>query len=88
MVEDVQEYVKKEETSRDDCLTEMVVNEKLLLDLQSGIATLYEKLKEIRLKPVSANKKITRACINYLYCFFLFRKTLQKAILKFFLIIL
>ncbi|XP_076091241.1 outer dynein arm-docking complex subunit 3-like [Mytilus galloprovincialis] len=51
MVEDVQEYVKKEETSRDDCLTEMTVNEKLLLDLQSGIATLYEKLKEIRLKP-------------------------------------
>lgn len=48
----MQDYVHKEEAARELCQSQLSTNEKLLLDLQSGIATLYEKLSEIRLKPV------------------------------------
>ena len=52
MVEEMEEYVKKEEADCREAVCTMRANEKLLLDLQSGIATLYEKLKDVKLKPV------------------------------------
>lgn len=56
VIDEMQDYVYKEEETRDACQAELETNEKLLLDLQSGIATLYEKLSEIRLKPVFKSK--------------------------------
>ena len=70
MTEDMAEYMREEEEIRDTVVEEYQRNEKLLLNLQSGIATLFEKLKDVRLKPVSL-------CIHTcLPCFFGYKKEL------------
>ncbi|KAJ8321288.1 hypothetical protein KUTeg_001146 [Tegillarca granosa] len=51
LVEAMQDYMKTEEKQRDHNVKEMLKNEKLLLDLQSGITTLNEKLSNVKLKP-------------------------------------
>ena len=47
------EFMRQEELKRNTDVDQFQNNEKLLLNLQSGIATLFEKLKEVILKPVS-----------------------------------
>lgn len=56
MVEDMQEFVAKDDKENVEALKELQTNEKLLVDLQFGIATLYDKLKDVKLKPVSVKK--------------------------------
>ncbi|XP_022325699.2 outer dynein arm-docking complex subunit 3-like [Crassostrea virginica] len=51
MVEDMQEFVAKDDKENVEALKELQTNEKLLVDLQFGIATLYDKLKDVKLKP-------------------------------------
>ncbi|XP_062582302.1 outer dynein arm-docking complex subunit 3-like [Saccostrea cucullata] len=51
MVDEMQEFVAKEEKNCAEAVQGMEANEKLLIDLQFGIATLYDKLKEVKLKP-------------------------------------
>lgn len=53
MVDDMHEFVAKDEKKCAEAVKEMQENEKLLIDLQFGIATLYDKLKDVKLKPVS-----------------------------------
>ena len=53
MLEDMAEFMRQEELKRNTDVDQFQNNEKLLLNLQSGIATLFEKLKEVILKPVS-----------------------------------
>jgi hypothetical protein len=53
MVEELQEFVASEEKLCKECVEEAQANEKLLIDLQFGISTLYNKLSEVKLKPVS-----------------------------------
>ncbi|KAK3087858.1 hypothetical protein FSP39_011599 [Pinctada imbricata] len=55
LVDEMEEYVKEEETNCREALANMRANEKLLLDLQSGITTLFEKLKDVKLKPPNHN---------------------------------
>lgn len=47
------EFVAKDERKCAEAVKDMQENEKLLIDLQFGIATLYDKLKDVKLKPVS-----------------------------------
>lgn len=54
MVDDMHEFVAKDEKKCAEAVKEMQENEKLLIDLQFGIATLYDKLKDVKLKPVSS----------------------------------
>lgn len=54
MVDDMHEFVAKDERKCAEAVKEMQENEKLLIDLQFGIATLYDKLKDVKLKPVSS----------------------------------
>ncbi|KAL5011823.1 hypothetical protein ScPMuIL_010374 [Solemya velum] len=51
LVEEMQEYARNEEKRSDRSVETMQRKERLLLDLQSGIATLFEKLKDVKLKP-------------------------------------
>lgn len=51
MVDDMHEFVAKDEKKCAEAVKEMQENEKLLIDLQFGIATLYDKLKDVKLKP-------------------------------------
>lgn len=53
MVEELQEFVVSEEKMYTESMEEARTNEKLLIDLQFGINTLYDKLSEVKLKPVS-----------------------------------
>lgn len=53
MIETLQDIVTEKEESSVTKVDELLGKEKLFLDLQSGIATLYEKLKNVKLKPVS-----------------------------------
>ena len=48
----VEEFLKEEEDRRNVSLEQMTINEALLLDLTCGIATLFDKLKDVKLKPV------------------------------------
>ncbi|KAL4218736.1 hypothetical protein ACF0H5_021324 [Mactra antiquata] len=50
-VEAMAEYVHAEEMRRNNAVDTYQRNNKLLINLQSGITTLLEKLKEVRLKP-------------------------------------
>ncbi|XP_056009397.1 outer dynein arm-docking complex subunit 3-like [Ostrea edulis] len=51
MVEELQEFVVSEEKMYTESMEEARTNEKLLIDLQFGINTLYDKLSEVKLKP-------------------------------------
>lgn len=51
VIEDMAEHMENEEETKDRVVEECQLNEKLLLNLQSGIATLFEKLKDVRLRP-------------------------------------
>nr|XP_034300244.1 coiled-coil domain-containing protein 151 [Crassostrea gigas] len=51
MVDDMHEFVAKDERKCAEAVKDMQENEKLLIDLQFGIATLYDKLKDVKLKP-------------------------------------
>ena len=53
MLEDMAEFMREEEEKRNKAIDQYQSNEKLLFNLQSGIATLFEKLKDVVLKPVS-----------------------------------
>lgn len=57
MVDDMHEFVAKDEKKCAEAVKEMQENEKLLIDLQFGIATLYDKLKDVKLKPVSPGNR-------------------------------
>lgn len=61
MVDDMHEFVAKDEMKCAEAVKEMKENEKLLIDLQFGIATLYDKLKDVKLKPVSFGPAITNS---------------------------
>ncbi|XP_052224545.1 outer dynein arm-docking complex subunit 1-like isoform X2 [Dreissena polymorpha] len=50
-LEDMAEYLKEQETRRNNAIENYHRNNKLLLNLLSGTTTLFEKLKDIRLKP-------------------------------------
>ena len=52
MLEDMAEYMQAEEDARNTAVELEESNEKLLVNIQNGIATLLEKLKDVRLKPV------------------------------------
>lgn len=51
------EFVAKDERKCAEAVKDMQENEKLLIDLQFGIATLYDKLKDVKLKPVSPGNR-------------------------------
>jgi len=51
-VDSVEEFLKEEEDRRNLSLEHMTINEARLLDITSGIATLFDKLKDIKLKLV------------------------------------
>ncbi|XP_067661818.1 outer dynein arm-docking complex subunit 3-like [Haliotis asinina] len=55
LVDDMEDYASKEEKRRVKSLETLDKKDKLLLDLQKGIATLFDKLKEIKLKPPHHN---------------------------------
>ena len=46
-------YVQDVEKQRNKAVESYQAHNKLLMNLQSGTATILEKLKEVRLKPVS-----------------------------------
>lgn len=51
VLEDMAEYMQAEENARNTAVDLEESNEKLLINIQTGIATLFEKLKDVRLKP-------------------------------------
>ena len=51
-MDSVEEFLKEEEDRRNLSLEHMTINEACLLDITSGIATLFDKLKDIKLKLV------------------------------------
>ena len=53
MLEDMAAYMRGEERARNLAVDQQESNDKLLINIQTGIATLFEKLKDVRLKPVS-----------------------------------
>lgn len=53
MVDDMYEFVVKDEKKCVEVVKEMQENEKLLIDLQFGIVIFYDKLKDVKLKLVS-----------------------------------
>lgn len=53
MVDDMYEFVVKDEMKCVEVVKEMQENEKLLIDLQFGIVIFYDKLKDVKLKLVS-----------------------------------
>lgn len=53
MVDDMYEFVVKDERKCVEVVKEMQENEKLLIDLQFGIVIFYDKLKDVKLKLVS-----------------------------------
>lgn len=57
MVDDMHGFVAKDERKCAEAVKDMQENEKLLIDLQFGIATLYDKLKDVKLKPVSPGNR-------------------------------
>jgi len=50
--EELHDSLVEKDAQKDTFIETMTNSDRLLLDLQCGIATLYEKLKNIRLKPV------------------------------------
>jgi len=52
-VEDMADYVSSEEKRQKAVIENYEANNRLLINLQSGITTLLEKLKDVKLKPVS-----------------------------------
>lgn len=52
-LEDMANYLEDLEKRHTDIIESYRRHNKLFMNLQSGIATLLEKLKEVRLKPVS-----------------------------------
>lgn len=53
MVDDMYEFVVKDERECIEVVKDMQENEKLLIDLQFGIVIFYDKLKDVKLKLVS-----------------------------------
>lgn len=53
MVDDMYEFVVKDERKCVEVVKDMQENEKLLIDLQFGIVIFYDKLKDVKLKLVS-----------------------------------
>lgn len=53
MVDDMYEFVVKDEKKCVEVVKDMQENEKLLIDLQFGIVIFYDKLKDVKLKLVS-----------------------------------
>ncbi|XP_050392816.1 coiled-coil domain-containing protein 183 [Patella vulgata] len=51
LVDNMEELALTEEKQLDIALSEMSKQEKLVVDLRNGISTLFDKLKEIKLKP-------------------------------------
>lgn len=62
------EFVAKDEKKCAEAVKEMQENEKLLIDLQFGIATLYDKLKDVKLKPVSPRKSKRKSLKQFSDC--------------------
>jgi len=50
------EYLQQQQTIHDQALHDYARDNKLLLKLQSGVAMMLEKLKDIRLKLVSEDE--------------------------------
>lgn len=62
------EFVAKDEKKCAEAVKEMQENEKLLIDLQFGIATLYDKLKDVKLKPVSPRESKRKSLKQFSDC--------------------
>lgn len=62
------EFVAKDERECTEAVKDMQENEKLLIDLQFGIATLYDKLKDVKLKPVSPRKSKRKSLKQFSDC--------------------
>ncbi|ESO83906.1 hypothetical protein LOTGIDRAFT_236403 [Lottia gigantea] len=59
LVDNMEDVALKEKEKREAAMSEMTKKEKLLIDLQNGISTLFEKLKDIKLKPPYHNYSTT-----------------------------
>jgi len=55
-LDDMAEYLQQQQTIHDQALHDYARDNKLLLKLQSGVAMMLEKLKDIRLKLVSEDE--------------------------------
>lgn len=72
MVDDMYEFVVKDERECIEVVKDMQENEKLLIDLQFGIVIFYDKLKDVKLKLVSLRKLKWKFLKQFFDCQFKF----------------